>query len=173
MSLLEISPGPDMMLVLARGIGQGKRTALFTVVGMMFVAGIVQVSMLVLGLATVIHTYPTALNLLRWAGAVYLIWLGLKMLAASASAHTRAKSVGPISDREAVWQGAINSLTNPKSLLFMFAFLPQFIDPAQGACVVAVSGSRRHSETGRHCLAWRRRDRLRLRWRVAWSPTRN
>ncbi|WP_321782183.1 LysE family translocator [Paraburkholderia sp. J94] len=130
--LLELSPGPDMMLVLARGVGQGRRTALFTVVGMVFVAGIVQVSMLVLGLATLIHRYPTALNVLRWAGAVYLIWLGVKMLAASASGHTRTKSEAPVSDWKAVRQGALNSLTNPKSLLFMFAFLPQFVDPARG-----------------------------------------
>ena len=132
LALLELSPGPDMMLVMARGIGQGRRTALLTVVGMVFVAGVVQVSMLVLGLASLVGAYPMALQLLQWAGAAYLVWLGVKMLASSASAQPLHSKTGPISDWKAVKQGAINSLTNPKSLLFMFAFLPQFVDPAQG-----------------------------------------
>ncbi|MVZ10359.1 LysE family translocator, partial [Enterobacteriaceae bacterium 8376wG6] len=57
LTLLELSPGPDMMLTLARGIGQGRRIALLNVFGMVFVAGMVQVSMLVLGLATLLHSY--------------------------------------------------------------------------------------------------------------------
>ncbi|WP_321148117.1 LysE family translocator, partial [Serratia marcescens] len=80
LTLLELSPGPDMMLTLARGIGQGRRIALLNVFGMVFVAGMVQVSMLVLGLATLLHTYPLALDVLRWVGAAYLAWLGIKML---------------------------------------------------------------------------------------------
>lgn len=130
--LLELSPGPDMMLVMARGIGQGRRTALFTVVGMVFVAGIVQVSLLVLGLATLVGAYPMALNVLQWIGAAYLVWLGARTLLSSGAAHRQGKRSGPISDWQAVMQGATNSLTNPKSLLFMFAFLPQFVDPARG-----------------------------------------
>ncbi|MGK3127220.1 LysE family translocator [Candidatus Pantoea formicae] len=132
LALLELSPGPDMMMVMARGLGQGRRTALCTMSGMVFVAGIIQVGMLVLGLASLIHSWPLGLDLLRWAGAAYLIWLGIKMLRSSATASSRAQSQSSISDWEAVKDGAINSLTNPKSLLFMFAFLPQFVDPAQG-----------------------------------------
>ena len=132
LTLLELSPGPDMMLVIARGVGQGRRTALFTVAGMVFVAGIVQVSMLVLGLATLVGAYPMALDVLRWSGAAYLAWLGVRLLASSASGPVGAGRLAPISDWKAVQQGAVNSLTNPKSLLFMFAFLPQFVDPAQG-----------------------------------------
>lgn len=130
--LLELSPGPDMMMVMARGIGQGRRTALFTVIGMIFVSGVIQVSMLVLGLASLVHAYPLALDLLRWAGALYLIWLGIKLLRGSQSAGTRMNQKKGISDWQAIKDGAVNNLTNPKSLLFMFAFLPQFVDPAQG-----------------------------------------
>ncbi|NIF00742.1 LysE family translocator [Pantoea sp. Acro-805] len=132
LALLELSPGPDMMMVMARGLGQGRRTALYTMSGMVFVAGIIQVGMLVLGLAALIHSWPLGLDFLRWAGAAYLIWLGIKMLRSSATASTRAQSKSSISDWQAVKDGAINSLTNPKSLLFMFAFLPQFVNPAQG-----------------------------------------
>ncbi|ORM69534.1 LysE family translocator [Pantoea rwandensis] len=132
LALLELSLGPDMMMVMARGLGQGRRAALCTMSGMVFVAGIIQVGMLVLGLAALIHSWPLGLDLLRWAGAAYLIWLGIKMLRSSATASARAQSQSSISDWQAVKDGAINSLTNPKSLLFMFAFLPQFVDPAQG-----------------------------------------
>ncbi|MCT7321974.1 LysE family translocator [Klebsiella quasipneumoniae] len=131
LALLEISPGPDMMLTIARGVGQGRRIALLTVLGNVFVAGFVQVSFLVLGLVTVVHAWPVALDLLRWAGAAYLMWLGIKMIATSGT-DTRLRKTAKISDWNAVKEGALNSLTNPKSLLFMFAFLPQFVDPAAG-----------------------------------------
>ena len=124
--LLEISPGPDMMLTLARGIGQGRRIALLSVLGMTLVAGVV------LGLATVLHRYPFALQLLQWAGALYLLYLGAKMLYASRTGNTAIASAAPISGLQAVREGTINSLTNPKSLLFMFAFIPQFVDPQAG-----------------------------------------
>lgn len=130
--LLEISPGPDMMLVMARGIGQGRRTALWTVFGMVFVAGLVQVSLLVLGLAALAASYPMALTALQWLGALYLVWLGAKTLLTPSMPLQQRQSGGSISDWQAVRQGTVNSLTNPKSLLFMFAFLPQFVDPARG-----------------------------------------
>ena len=71
--VLEITPGPDMMLVLARGIGQGRRVALLTVVGMVFFAGLVQVSLLVLGVASLLKAYPAGLMALQWVGAVYML----------------------------------------------------------------------------------------------------
>lgn len=131
LTLLEISPGPDMMLTIARGVGQGRRIALLTVLGNVFVAGFVQVSFLVLGLVSIVHAWPIALDLLRWVGAAYLIWLGMKMIATSGT-DTPVQKTARISDWNAVKEGALNSLTNPKSLLFMFAFLPQFVDPAAG-----------------------------------------
>ena len=120
-----------MMLTIARGVGQGRRIALLTVVGNVFVAGFVQVSFLVLGLVTVVHAWPVALDLLRWVGAAYLLWLGIKMIATSGT-DTRLRKTAKISDMNAVKEGALNSLTNPKSLLFMFAFLPHFVDPTAG-----------------------------------------
>ena len=131
--VLEITPGPDMMLVLARGIGQGRRVALMTVFGMIFVAGFVQVGLLVLGIASLLQAYPGALLLLQWAGAAYLLYLGARMLLTSLGGGPEKRPAADrISNWSAVRQGTINSLTNPKSLLFMFAFLPQFVDPAAG-----------------------------------------
>ncbi|RJT39552.1 LysE family translocator [Mesorhizobium waimense] len=131
--LLEITPGPDMMLVIARGIAQGRRVATLTVVGMIFVAGAVQVSLLVLGVASLLQAYPASLVVLQWIGAFYLLYLGLTMIVSSLGDRTKKRpAVARISDWVAVRDGAINSLTNPKSLLFMFAFLPQFVNPNAG-----------------------------------------
>lgn len=129
---LEVTPGPDMMLVMARGVGQGRRIALLTMVGMVFVAGVVQVGLLVLGVASLLQAHPVALQALKWVGAAYLVYLGTRMLFASLGGPVRRVTLGHASAPQAVREGAINSLTNPKSLLFMFAFLPLFVDPAAG-----------------------------------------
>lgn len=129
---LEITPGPDMMLIIARGLGQGRKVALFTVIGMIFIAGFVQVGLLVLGVASLLKAYPAALVALRWIGAIYLIWLGAKLVRASFKHESAVRSVRAISAWGAMREGTINSLTNPKSLLFMFTFIPQFVDPAAG-----------------------------------------
>lgn len=129
---LEVTPGPDMMLVMARGVGQGRRIALLTMVGMVFVAGVLQVGLLVLGVASLLQAHPVALQGLKWVGAAYLFYLGARMLCASLGDPVRRVTLGRASASQAVREGAINNLTNPKSLLFMFAFLPQFVDPAAG-----------------------------------------
>lgn len=87
---------------------------------------------MILGVASLLQAYPEALTLLRWAGAAYLLWLGVKLIRASFQGGALAVAVAKTSSWSAVREGAINSLTNPKSLLFMFAFLPQFVDPAVG-----------------------------------------
>jgi threonine/homoserine/homoserine lactone efflux protein len=130
--VLEITPGPDMMLVLARGIGQGRRIALLNVVGMIFVAGVVQVGLLVLGVASLLQAYPASLVALQWAGAVYMLYLGVRMILSSLRGRDKPLAVTHRSPWSAIREGALNNLTNPKSLLFMFAFLPQFVDPNAG-----------------------------------------
>ena len=131
--ILDITPGPDMMLVIARGIGQGRRIALFNVIGMNFVAGAIQVSLLVLGLASLLQAYPTALLMLQWVGAAYMLYLGFKLLLATQNVENSvAVNNSTYSNWTAIREGTINNLTNPKVLLFMFAFLPQFVDPSVG-----------------------------------------
>jgi len=93
---IQLSPGPDMLLVIGRGVGQGRRTAFMSAVGMTLVAGFIQVLLLALGIASLVQASPFAFEMLRWAGAAYLIWL---------------------------------------ALVFLFAFLPQFVDPASGGPV--------------------------------------
>jgi len=126
---LEITPGPDMMLVLARGIGQGRRIALLTAVGQILVSGTVQVALLVLGVASLLQAHPSGLAALQWIGAAYLIYLGAKMLRSSMNGGAAITARHCSTSWQAVREGAVCNLTNPKSLLFMFAFLPQFVNP--------------------------------------------
>jgi threonine/homoserine/homoserine lactone efflux protein len=73
---------------------------------------------------------PLAFAALRWIGAAYLLWLGLKLLLRAGRRNPETAVAPPISDGRALREGMINNLTNPKALAFLFAFLPQFVDPA-------------------------------------------
>ena len=68
------------MLVMSRGIGQGRWVAFWTVLGMTMAAGAIQLPLLALGIASVVRSSPFAFGLLRWAGATYLVWLGSRLL---------------------------------------------------------------------------------------------
>ena len=136
---LQLAPGPDMVLLLSRGVGQGRRTAVLTAIGMTLLAALVQLPLLALGVTSLLQASPLAFDLLRWSGAAYLVWLGAKLLIGSfRGSHALVrKAAQPISDIAALRQGMINNLTNPKAMVFMLAFLPQFVDPASGWSVTA------------------------------------
>ena len=127
---MQTMPGPDMMLVIARGVGQGRRAAFACVVGFA-AAGIVQIPALAFGVATVFQNSPLAYEILRWLGAAYLVYIGLRFLVTSVAPAGRALRVAGTAG-EAFRQGFWNNLLNPKVLVFMLALLPQFVDPAQG-----------------------------------------
>jgi threonine/homoserine/homoserine lactone efflux protein len=127
-----VAPGPDMMLVMGRGVGQGRRVALLSVVGMTLVAGTVQLALLVMGVVALLHSAPGALTALQWSGAAYLVWLGWHLLVTSDTPYPVDCDGHTSSTWRIVREGAISNLTNPKSLTFMFAFLPQFVDPSAG-----------------------------------------
>ncbi|WP_226583574.1 LysE family translocator [Acuticoccus sediminis] len=127
---LILSPGPDMLLIVARGIGQGRRVALLTAAGTTLVAALVQLPLLALGVASLVAATPFLFLTLKWAGAVYLIWLGLRCLARASKRRTTPAAVPPVSNWAALRTGAVSNLTNPKPMMFLLAFLPQFVDPA-------------------------------------------
>src|SRR5436305_14487430 len=77
---MQLLPGPETMLVVSRGIGQGRGVALWTVLGTTLVAGAIQLPLLALGIASVLHSSPVAFELLRYVGAAYLLWFGAKLL---------------------------------------------------------------------------------------------
>jgi threonine/homoserine/homoserine lactone efflux protein len=125
--------GPDVMLVISRGIAQGWRAALATAIGCV-AAGFIQIPLLAIGLASLVTSSPALYAMLQFLGAGYLIYIGLKFLLAG------KKGPGPAGmEREsgaglagAFRQGMICNLTNPTALAFMLAILPQFVHPSSG-----------------------------------------
>lgn len=129
---MQVVPGPDIALLVSRGVGEGRRVALWTAVGMTVGAGVVQLPLLAFGLASVIQSSPAALGLLNWLGAAYLIWLGTRLLRTAGRSSGPASAPRQVAPLAAAREGMINNLTNPKVAVFMIAFLPLFVNPAHG-----------------------------------------
>ncbi len=130
---MQVVPGPDTILVAARGMGQGLRVALATVFGMTVLAGIIQLPLLAFGLGEIARSRPAIFDAIRLVGAAYLVWLGLRaILKDKASREALPRDTPPPPLRAAI-QGMVINLMNPHPLIFMLAFLPQFVDPAQDA----------------------------------------
>ncbi|WP_152046343.1 LysE family translocator [Aureimonas psammosilenae] len=128
---LQLTPGPDMLLILDRGISHGGRIAFSTIAGIVVIAGAIQLGLLVLGLGTLLRERPEAMLILRAVGAAYLCYLGFRMMTTRLSVLDPGKG-RPVGLLAALWEGAFSSLTNPKSFLFLFVVLPQFVDPHAG-----------------------------------------
>lgn len=123
-SVLVITPGPIVTLVVATGATQGIRAALITVAGTT-IGNAVLLTAIAFGLSWVLNNAATLFEILRWAGAAYLIWLGFQ-------AWRRAgEPAGAPAPRRHVHfrRGFAVALSNPKTIAFFTAFLPQFVDP--------------------------------------------
>lgn len=124
---LNVTPGADMMFVLAQGLRGGPRAGMAANLGI--AAGcLVHVAVAALGLAAVLKAHPAAFEALRWAGVAYLLWLAARAFRAPPPAPGQALAAPlPRIFREAL---AVN-LLNPKVALFILAFLPQFVDTSR------------------------------------------
>ena len=120
-----------MALTLSRGMTQGFRPAFLSVLGNV-AAGFVQVPAVVLGLASVLQASPRLFLGVKAAGGLYLAYLGIKAILRCARDAEVSLAARPGDARDAFWQGFVTNLLNPKVLLFMIAFLPQFTSPEQG-----------------------------------------
>jgi len=130
--LLNITPGVDMALIATRSAAQGFRAGAAAALGVGAGCG-VHVAAAAFGLSALIASSATAFALLRWAGAAYLVWLGIGLMRSAPSNPTGAASTTSMA--AASWarvfrQGFLTNALNPKVALFFLAFLPQFIDPA-------------------------------------------
>jgi threonine/homoserine/homoserine lactone efflux protein len=126
--LMQAVPGPDTILVAARGVGQGLRIALATVFGMTVLAGLIQLPLLAFGLGEIARSHPAIFEVVRLVGAAYLVWLGLRYMLKPGATSSATPQDMPSPARAAV-QGMVINLMNPNPLIFMLAFLPQFVDP--------------------------------------------
>ncbi|MCA1369612.1 LysE family translocator [Bradyrhizobium sp. BRP14] len=125
--------GPDMMLVISRGIGQGRHAALATAFGCV-AAGVIQIPLLAMGLAAVVVSSPLLYKAMQWIGAVYLIYVGIRFLAADQETVRDVQGYAASTSLAGPFrQGMICNLTNPAALSFMLAILPQFVQPSAGS----------------------------------------
>ncbi len=121
-------PGPSVLLTVAHGISFGWRRALSTVAGA--TVGIaVQLSVAAVGLSSLLNVVAEAFEWLRWAGAAYLVYLGIKQWRSAGEPLEFDTSSAP--KMNLFVQGIVITIPNPKSLIFIAAFLPQFIDAAR------------------------------------------
>jgi threonine/homoserine/homoserine lactone efflux protein len=128
--LLAITPGPDTFYVVARSIGQGQIAGIVSVLGIS-VGLLVHTVAAALGLSALLMTSALAYSLLKYAGAAYLIYLGLRTVMQRKQSLSYKKP--PQASLSVVFsQGTLSSLLNPKIALFFLAFLPQFAVPSQG-----------------------------------------
>jgi len=129
-TVLMLTPGPDMLFVLASGIRSGSKAGFVAAVGV--AAGeAVHLLAAVAGLAALFRAAPLLYDLMRFAGAAYLVWLGVRTLRGRAGGIADGQG-GATSTRRAFWRGLVTNVLNPKMALFTLALLPQFVDPSRG-----------------------------------------
>ena len=128
--MLNITPGNDMLYVASRSAGQGIRAGMVSSLGIM--AGcLVHILAATAGISALIAGSAMAFSLIKWLGAAYLIFLGMRsLLNRSKTGFGEMHSAKPAAYRKLFWQGVLTNVLNPKVALFFLAFLPQFIDPA-------------------------------------------
>lgn len=128
--LLNITPGPDMALVIARSTRQGTRSGIAAALGV-GAGAFVHIAAAAIGLSALLMTSALAFSILKWIGAAYLVWVGLHMLrSAGGAAAAGSVAATPLTGqwRASFVQGFLTNVFNPKVAIFFLAFLPQFID---------------------------------------------
>lgn len=130
---LLLLPGPAVLYITARSASQGRMAGLVSVIAIE-TANFIQAAAAALGLSAILLSSALAFDVVKYLGAGYLIYLGIRKLMSS-DESVKNEEVKRESLSRIYWQGLVINLLNPKTALFFFAFLPQFIDPAKGNVV--------------------------------------
>ena len=125
--LLLLVPGPAVLYVVTRSIEMGRSGGLASVAGIT-TATIAYAALAAAGLSSLLLASTSAFDAVRYAGAAYLFLLGVRRLLGRGLEQPDAEAV-PRTRRRAYAQGVVVNLTNPKTIVFVFAFIPQFVDP--------------------------------------------
>ena len=172
-TLLLLIPGPTILLVLSYAISQGRRVAVSTAAGVAF-GDLVAMTASLAGLGALVLASATAFLALKWIGAAYLVYLGIKMLRSARDADIALSATDAISARHTFAHAAAVTALNPKSIGFFIAFVPQFITPTapllpQFAILIATFvGLATLNALAYALLAGSVRDRLRRPGVIAW-----
>lgn len=134
--VLLLTPGPAVLFIVARSLEQGRTAGVVSAVGI-GLAALVHVVVAALGLSALLMQSALAFSVVKYLGAAYLVYLGVRTLLGEAKPHEDTAVVRtPL--RRILGQGFVVNLLNPKTALFFFAFLPQFVNPQNGSVTVQV-----------------------------------
>jgi len=129
--VITLVPGPSMLYVMSRSIAHGRTAGIFSALGLatgLFIHTIAAS----LGLSVIFIYSPLAYSVIKYLGAIYLIYLGIQTLLAKEAFVQSALAPLPSHHLRVYGQGIVTELLNPKTALFFLSFLPQFVDPALG-----------------------------------------
>lgn len=126
--VLLLTPGPAVLYIVARSVEQGRAAGLVSVLGI-HLGTIVHITAAAVGLSALIVSSALAFAIVKYLGAAYLIWIGIRtLMAKDPDPEVPAEPL-----RRVFRDGFVVNLFNPKTAIFFLAFLPQFVDPARGA----------------------------------------
>lgn len=131
-TLLNLSPGPDMIFIVSQSSKKGIQSGLAAVFGT-WTGTFIHVIFAALGLSAVLMTSALVFSVIKWAGAIYLIWIGIQSIRSKGLNFQPDGQTEPKNLKKSFHQGVLVSLLNPKVAIFFLAFLPQFIEPQAGA----------------------------------------
>ena len=134
--VLLIVPGPSVLYIVARSVEGGRTAGLVSVLGVQ-TGAVVHIAFAALGLSAILASSAVAFSVVKWLGAAYLVWLGLRRIFGRDDEDDDV-AVEPERLARVFSQGVIVNTLNPKTALFFLAFLPQFVDPARGAAWVQI-----------------------------------
>jgi threonine/homoserine/homoserine lactone efflux protein len=131
-------PGPAVLYIVSQSVRQGRRAGIALVLGI-HAGTLVQVLVAVLGGSYLLLSSALTFSVVKYLGAAYLVYLGVRKLLGRDEAPAPAADARPRSAARLFYQGMLVNVLNPKLALFFFAFLPQFVDPSRGAVPIQVA----------------------------------
>lgn len=131
-------PGPATLLTVARATTSGTKVGIATGAGIT-VGDIVHTLLAIVGVSAIIATSAVLFSIIKYMGAAYLVYLGIKAIIEKSPTSLGGKGQLPISAPQAFRQAVLAELLNPKTALFFLAFLPQFVKPENGAVIIQLS----------------------------------
>jgi threonine/homoserine/homoserine lactone efflux protein len=133
---LAVVPGPAVLYIVAQSVDQGRFAGFVSALGI-GVGGLVHVLAATIGLSSLLASSATAFTIVKYAGAAYLLFLGIRRLLTREKAEDDIVRA-PRSRRRLFVDGVVVNILNPKTALFFIAFLPQFVDPDAGAATLQI-----------------------------------
>ena len=135
-SILVFIPGPNTLYIIARSVQQGRAAGIVSSLGVQL-GTLFHVAAAAFGVSALLLSSALAFDIVKYAGAAYLIYLGIKTLLTKEKIEP-TEEIKRTSLSRVFFQGVIVNVLNPKTALFFFAFLPQFIDPIRGAVAMQI-----------------------------------